>query len=47
MQTKGISEDEATSEILEGHRNLPPIRVIDFDEFKKKLLENSMGNELE
>ena len=35
MQKKGISEDEATSEILEGHRNLPPIRVIDFDEFKK------------
>ena len=35
MQTKGISEDEATSEILEGYRNLPPIRLIDFGKFKE------------
>ena len=35
MQMKGISEDEATSEILEGYSNLSPIRLIDFGKFKK------------
>lgn len=35
MNSKEIPEEEAKAEILERYRNLPPIRLVDFDVFKK------------
>ena len=35
IESSGLSEEEAVNQVVQGYRDLPPIRLISFDAFQK------------